>query len=114
MAGWPPSHLACWPLHPVFAVSPAGVLFPWVSQEAPCSLCSFSPSLGLLRFEPCSCEAKGPLLPRQLFHIDFGHFLGNFKTKFGINRERVPFILTYDFVHVIQQGKTNNSEKFER
>uniref|UniRef100_A0A8D0C3R8 Phosphatidylinositol 4,5-bisphosphate 3-kinase catalytic subunit delta isoform n=1 Tax=Salvator merianae TaxID=96440 RepID=A0A8D0C3R8_SALMN len=50
----------------------------------------------------------------QLFHIDFGHFLGNFKTKFGINRERVPFILTYDFVHVVQQGKTNNSEKFER
>lgn len=55
-----------------------------------------------------------PFLPRQLFHIDFGHFLGNFKTKFGINRERVPFILTYDFVHVIQQGKTSNSEKFER
>ncbi|XP_065817592.1 phosphatidylinositol 4,5-bisphosphate 3-kinase catalytic subunit delta isoform isoform X2 [Labrus bergylta] len=50
----------------------------------------------------------------QLFHIDFGHFLGNFKRKMGINRERVPFILTYDFVHVIQQGKTNNSEKFER
>uniref|UniRef100_A0A4W4HEK6 phosphatidylinositol-4,5-bisphosphate 3-kinase n=1 Tax=Electrophorus electricus TaxID=8005 RepID=A0A4W4HEK6_ELEEL len=50
----------------------------------------------------------------QLFHIDFGHFLGNFKAKFGINRERVPFILTYDFVHVIQQGRTNNSEKFER
>ncbi|XP_062282645.1 phosphatidylinositol 4,5-bisphosphate 3-kinase catalytic subunit delta isoform [Scomber scombrus] len=50
----------------------------------------------------------------QLFHIDFGHFLGNFKRKLGINRERVPFILTYDFVHVIQEGKTNNSEKFER
>ncbi|TRY82502.1 hypothetical protein DNTS_013819 [Danionella cerebrum] len=50
----------------------------------------------------------------QLFHIDFGHFLGNFKSKFGINRERVPFILTYDFVHVIQEGLTNNNEKFER
>ncbi|XP_069097265.1 phosphatidylinositol 4,5-bisphosphate 3-kinase catalytic subunit delta isoform isoform X1 [Pleurodeles waltl] len=50
----------------------------------------------------------------QLFHIDFGHFLGHFKTKFGINRERVPFILTYDFVHVIQEGKSDNSEKFER
>ncbi|XP_069466120.1 phosphatidylinositol 4,5-bisphosphate 3-kinase catalytic subunit delta isoform [Ambystoma mexicanum] len=50
----------------------------------------------------------------QLFHIDFGHFLGHFKTKFGINRERVPFILTYDFVHVIQQGKSDNIEKFER
>lgn len=30
----------------------------------------------------------------QLFHIDFGHFLGNFKTKFEINCEQVPFILT--------------------
>ncbi|KAM4821887.1 phosphatidylinositol 4,5-bisphosphate 3-kinase catalytic subunit delta isoform-like isoform X4 [Urocitellus parryii] len=38
----------------------------------------------------------------------------NGQTKFGINRERVPFILTHDFVHVIQQGKTSNNEKFER
>ncbi|XP_053165525.1 phosphatidylinositol 4,5-bisphosphate 3-kinase catalytic subunit beta isoform isoform X2 [Hemicordylus capensis] len=50
----------------------------------------------------------------QLFHIDFGHILGNFKAKFGIKRERVPFILTYDFIHVIQQGKTENPEKFGR
>ncbi|KAK2514372.1 Pik3cb [Columba guinea] len=50
----------------------------------------------------------------QLFHIDFGHILGNFKSKFGIKRERVPFILTYDFIHVIQQGKTGNIEKFGR
>ncbi|XP_060098149.1 phosphatidylinositol 4,5-bisphosphate 3-kinase catalytic subunit beta isoform [Heteronotia binoei] len=50
----------------------------------------------------------------QLFHIDFGHILGNFKSKFGIKRERVPFILTYDFIHVIQQGKTENTEKFCR
>ncbi|KAI4790697.1 hypothetical protein KUCAC02_034464 [Chaenocephalus aceratus] len=41
----------------------------------------------------------------QLFHIDFGHILGNFKSKFGIKRERVPFILTHDFIHVIQQGR---------
>ncbi|KAJ6669307.1 hypothetical protein lerEdw1_008116 [Lerista edwardsae] len=50
----------------------------------------------------------------QLFHVDFGHILGNFKSKFGIKRERVPFILTYDFIHVIQQGKTGNTEKFGR
>lgn len=25
----------------------------------------------------------------QIFHIDFGHFLGHFKKKFGITRERV-------------------------
>ena len=38
----------------------------------------------------------------QLFHIDFGHFLGNFKHKFGIRRERVPMILSADFVEVIK------------
>ncbi|KAG7268822.1 hypothetical protein CRUP_003706 [Coryphaenoides rupestris] len=48
----------------------------------------------------------------QLFHIDFAHILGNFKSKFGIKRERVPFILTHDFIHVIQQGKTGNTQKF--
>nr|ANF99566.1 phosphatidylinositol-4,5-bisphosphate 3-kinase [Haliotis diversicolor] len=50
----------------------------------------------------------------QLFHIDFGHFLGNFKSKFGVKRERVPFVLTTHFVYVIQKGKSNNSENFKR
>lgn len=40
----------------------------------------------------------------RIFHIDFGHFLGHFKKKFGINRERVPFVLTEDFLHVIARG----------
>eukprot|EP01113_Clastostelium_recurvatum_P028422 TRINITY_DN3438_c0_g1_i4.p1 TRINITY_DN3438_c0_g1~~TRINITY_DN3438_c0_g1_i4.p1 ORF type:complete len:1453 (-),score=442.67 TRINITY_DN3438_c0_g1_i4:115-3945(-) len=37
----------------------------------------------------------------KLFHIDFGHFLGNYKKKFGIKRERAPFVLTPDFAHVM-------------
>ncbi|KAI6655886.1 Phosphatidylinositol 4,5-bisphosphate 3-kinase catalytic subunit alpha isoform-like [Oopsacas minuta] len=41
----------------------------------------------------------------QLFHIDFGHFLGNFKSKFGIKRERVPFVLTRDFLYIICRGR---------
>lgn len=41
---------------------------------------------------------------RQLFHIDFGHILGHFKEKFGVRRERVPFVLTHDFVYVINKG----------
>ena len=45
----------------------------------------------------------------QLFHIDFGHILGHFKEKFGIRRERVPFVLTRDFVHVITKGGTSKS-----
>uniref|UniRef100_A0A8V0ZWE8 phosphatidylinositol-4,5-bisphosphate 3-kinase n=1 Tax=Gallus gallus TaxID=9031 RepID=A0A8V0ZWE8_CHICK len=59
-------------------------------------------------------QCSGTCVCSGLFHIDFGHILGNFKSKFGIKRERVPFILTYDFIHVIQQGKTGNTEKFGR
>ncbi|CAL1536446.1 unnamed protein product [Lymnaea stagnalis] len=40
----------------------------------------------------------------QVFHIDFGHFLDHKKKKFGINRERVPFVLTEDFRKVIAKG----------
>ncbi|CAM4641381.1 unnamed protein product [Lepidochelys kempii] len=40
----------------------------------------------------------------QLFHIDFGHFLDHKKKKFGYKRERVPFVLTQDFLLVISKG----------
>ena len=46
----------------------------------------------------------------QLFHIDFGHFLGNYKSVnirgIGIyKRERVPMIMLSDFITVITKGK---------
>ncbi|XP_013097729.2 phosphatidylinositol 4,5-bisphosphate 3-kinase catalytic subunit beta isoform [Stomoxys calcitrans] len=44
----------------------------------------------------------------QLFHIDFGHILGHFKEKFGVRRERVPFVLTHDFVYVINKGRAGH------
>jgi len=47
----------------------------------------------------------------HLFHIDFGHFLGNFKSKFGIKRERAPFVMTPDFAYVLGD---KGSEKFEQ
>lgn len=37
----------------------------------------------------------------HLFHIDFGHFLGNFKQKYGIKRERAPFVFTPEMAYVI-------------
>ena len=51
----------------------------------------------------------------QIFHIDFGHFLGHYKKKFGINRERVPFVLPDDFIYAISNGSDNpqKSKQFE-
>lgn len=49
----------------------------------------------------------------QLFHIDFGHFLGNFKSKFGFKRERVPFVLTPHFQYVITKGESEK-ENYKR
>ncbi|KAI8795508.1 phosphatidylinositol 4 5-bisphosphate 3-kinase catalytic subunit alpha isoform-like isoform X2 [Biomphalaria glabrata] len=46
----------------------------------------------------------------QVFHIDFGHFLDHKKKKFGINRERVPFVLTEDFLKVIAEGADKTSK----
>ena len=37
----------------------------------------------------------------KLFHIDFGHFLGNFKEKFGIKRERTNFVYTEEMHRAI-------------
>jgi len=52
----------------------------------------------------------------QILHIDFGHILGKFKEKFGIRRERVPFVLTNDFVYVITAGNTkkDNFHAFQK
>lgn len=44
----------------------------------------------------------------NLFHIDFGHFLGNFKTKMGVLRERSPFVFTPEMAYVMG-GKNYNS-----
>eukprot|EP01118_Nematostelium_gracile_P017566 TRINITY_DN7550_c0_g1_i4.p1 TRINITY_DN7550_c0_g1~~TRINITY_DN7550_c0_g1_i4.p1 ORF type:complete len:699 (-),score=182.45 TRINITY_DN7550_c0_g1_i4:111-2207(-) len=47
----------------------------------------------------------------NLFHIDFGHFLGNYKTKYGFKRERAPFVFTPQYLSVMG-GK--DSAGFER
>ena len=48
----------------------------------------------------------------HLFHIDFGHFLGNFKKKFGFKREIAPFVFTPDFAYVLGDKGAENFEKF--
>ena len=59
---------------------------------------------------------KWPSCLLQLFHIDFGHFLDHKKKKFGVNRERVPFVLTDDLINTIARGKpsSDSSREFVR
>jgi phosphatidylinositol-4,5-bisphosphate 3-kinase len=46
----------------------------------------------------------------RLFHIDFGHFLGNFKSKWGYKRENTPFVFTPDMAYAIA-GTNKNCEE---
>ncbi|TSM04851.1 Phosphatidylinositol 4,5-bisphosphate 3-kinase catalytic subunit gamma isoform [Bagarius yarrelli] len=50
----------------------------------------------------------------NLFHIDFGHILGNTKSFWGVSRERVPFVLTPDFLYVMGRVNKNSSLYFQR
>ena len=49
----------------------------------------------------------------ELFHIDFGHFLGHFKYKMGIKRERAPFVFTKQFQNVLGGEKSDLYAKFK-
>ncbi|KAM9312943.1 phosphatidylinositol 4,5-bisphosphate 3-kinase catalytic subunit gamma isoform [Gastrophryne carolinensis] len=49
----------------------------------------------------------------NLFHIDFGHILGNYKSFLGINKERVPFVLTPDFLYVMGTSGKKTSLYFQ-
>lgn len=48
----------------------------------------------------------------NLFHIDFGHILGNYKSFLGISKERVPFVLTPDFLYVMGTMGKKTSPNF--
>ncbi|XP_056588424.1 phosphatidylinositol 4,5-bisphosphate 3-kinase catalytic subunit gamma isoform isoform X1 [Triplophysa dalaica] len=50
----------------------------------------------------------------NLIHIDFGHILGHTKSFMGVNRERVPFVLTPDFLYVMGRVKGRPSLYFQR
>jgi phosphatidylinositol-4,5-bisphosphate 3-kinase catalytic subunit alpha/beta/delta len=49
----------------------------------------------------------------HLFHIDFGHILGNFKTKFGIEREKAKFVFTEEMAYVMGGKGARLFNKFE-
>ena len=50
----------------------------------------------------------------EFFHIDFGHFLGNFKSKLGIKRERAPFVFTPAMAGVLGGSTSSLFKDFEK
>jgi len=50
----------------------------------------------------------------KLFHIDFGHFLGNFKSKMGIKRERNPFVFSPEMAFVVSEDTSEKSAEYAR
>ena len=50
----------------------------------------------------------------KLFHIDFGHFLGNFKVKFGYKREKAKFVFTRAMAAVMGKPGSPSYRRFER
>jgi len=49
----------------------------------------------------------------ELFHIDFGHFLGNVKYWKGIKRERAPFVFTPGFLAIMEGQESELFSEFE-
>ena len=49
----------------------------------------------------------------ELFHIDFGHFLGHFKYKMGIKRERAAFVFTRQFQSVLGGDNSDMFKEFK-
>ena len=50
----------------------------------------------------------------KFLHIDFGHFLGNFKKKFGYKREGAPFVFTVEFANALGGSQSMMYRKFEQ
>jgi len=48
----------------------------------------------------------------HLFHIDFGHFLGNYKKKFGLKRERAPFVFNPQYAEILGGTKSDLYQEF--
>jgi len=50
----------------------------------------------------------------KFFHIDFGHFLGNFKKKLGVRRERAPFVFTPAMAYILGGSSSALFKEFEQ
>jgi hypothetical protein len=63
----------------------------------------FHIGISIIKFYLLPCIYLIKLCPStNPFYTDFGHFLGNFKAKFGVKRERDKFVFTPEMANVLK------------
>lgn len=107
---WDASRLATW-LHPTGALDAADddALDNFARSLAGYCVATYVLGIGDRHNDNIMLTRDG-----RYFHIDFGHFLGNFKKKFGVKRESAPFVLTPHMETVLGgRGAGARYRKFE-